>query len=94
MEKLKSPFIFAKIFCYINFRSKFKIIIDNKKIQHILKINLTDIKRQSGKYIVGERNGKGKEYNSYNDNLFFEGEYLNGRRNGKGKEYSFFNDKF
>ena len=90
MKKIKSSFILAKIFYYINFRSKFKIIIDNKRIQKTLKINLTDIKRQSGKYIVGERNGKGKEYNSYNDNLLFEGEYLNGKRSGKGKEY---NDK-
>ena len=36
---------------------------------------------------MGERNGKGKEYNKYSDELVFEGEYLNGKRNGKGKEY-------
>ena len=39
-----------------------------------------------GKYIKGERNGKGKEY--HNNELIFEGEYLNNKRwNGKGKEY-------
>ena len=39
-----------------------------------------------GEYINGQRNGKGKEYNSDNK-IKFEGEYLNGQRNGKGKEY-------
>ena len=32
-----------------------------------------------GKYLNGERNGKGKEYN-YDGKLIFEGEYLNGKR--------------
>ena len=40
-----------------------------------------------GEYLNGKRNGKGKEYNIYNE-LIFEGEYLNGNRNGKGKEYN------
>ena len=35
----------------------------------------------------GQRNGKGKEYDS-GGNLIFEREYLNGVKwNGKGKEY-------
>ena len=41
-----------------------------------------------GEYKNGERNGKGKEYNKYNE-LIFEGEYLNGIKNGKGKDYNF-----
>ena len=46
-----------------------------------------------GEYKNGERNGKGKEYESEEDNfrLIYEGESLNGKRNGKGKEY--YNDK-
>ena len=40
-----------------------------------------------GKYIIYESDRKGKEYNSYDDELKYEGEYLNGERNGKGKEY-------
>ena len=39
-----------------------------------------------GEYLNGKRNGKGKEYNSY-DRIKFEGEYLN----GKGKEYNRYN---
>ena len=50
-------------------------------------INLINYKFYSKKYIVYEKNGKGKEYNGYDDSLEFEGEYLNGKRNGKGKEY-------
>ena len=44
-----------------------------------------------GEYLNGKRNGKGKEYNGYDDKLIFEGKYLNGKRNGKGKEYDFIN---
>ena len=39
----------------------------------------------SGRYIKGERNGLGKEYD-YNDNLIYEGEYLNGKRNFQKKQ--------
>ena len=43
-----------------------------------------------GEYLNGEKNGKGKEYNEYNE-LIFEGEYLNGKRwNGKG--FDLYND--
>ena len=39
-----------------------------------------------GEYVNGKRNGKGKEYNWYNDELRFEGEYLYNYRL-KGKFY-------
>jgi len=41
------------------------------------------------KYIIGERNGKGKEYDSFIDKLLFEGEYLEGKKNKKGKKYNY-----
>ena len=37
-----------------------------------------------GEYLNGEKNGKGKEYDS-DGILIYEGEYLNGERNGKRK---------
>ena len=40
-----------------------------------------------GEYLNGKRNGKGKEYDAYNENILYEGEYLNDKRNGNGKEY-------
>ena len=58
----------------------------NKKIQNILDLNIIDFRRFSGRYMIGERNGKGKEYID-KDQLIFEDEYKNGKRNGKGKEY-------
>ena len=50
-------------------------------------ISLINYKFFSDRYIIFEKNGKGKEYDNYNDSLVFEGEYLKGKRNGKGKEY-------
>ena len=40
-----------------------------------------------GKYINGEKNGKGTEYLLHY--IWFEGEYFDGKKNGKGKEYNF-----
>ena len=44
---------------------------------YILNISLINYKFFSERYIIFEKNGKGKEYNKYNDTLVFEGEYLN-----------------
>ena len=34
-----------------------------------------------GKYLIGKRNGKGKEYDNYFDNkIIFEGEFLNRKK--------------
>ena len=46
-----------------------------------------DYLRYSKIYKIAEKNGKGKEYLGYNNNLIFEGEYKNGKRNGIGIEY-------
>ena len=83
---LKAP-ILKIIFSFINEKKKLNIIINNKKLQNKLEINIKNYKRISKIYKIGERNGKGKEYLKHNDELVFEGEYLNGKRNGKVKEY-------
>ena len=46
----------------------------------------TYLLKYEGKYLDGEKNGEGKEYDS-DGKLLFEGEYSNGKRNGKGKQY-------
>ena len=60
-------------------------------MQNILNINIINYQTFSGKYIEyesnGKGNGKGKEYNIFNDELVFEGEYLNRKKKGIGKEY-------
>ena len=78
------------IFSYIDNKTKFRIVKYNKRFKNKININIMDYRRLSGKYILFETKGKGKEYNAYNDELLFEGEFLNGKRwNGKGKEYDF-----
>ena len=90
LDKIKSLFILKKIFNKLSEVIKLNSIVHNKKLQNKLNIEIIDYRRISGRYIIGERNGKGKEYDSYNDKLIYEGEYLNGKKNGKGKEYDRF----
>ena len=59
----------------------------NNKIKDRLNVDIFDYKFSSGRYFIGKKNGKGKEYNGFNDELLFEGDYIDGKRNGYGKEY-------
>ena len=76
----------SKIFYYIEYGIRLKIIKYNKSLQHKLNINLIDYKRFGGRYIILGSEDTGKEYD-YNDRLLFDGGYLNGKRNRKGKEF-------
>ena len=87
LKGIKSIVIIKAIFHFLNVERKCKLIVYNKRYQNILCINISDYMKFSGKYIIGDRNGIGKEYDGFNDTLNFEGEYKNGKRNGKGKEY-------
>ena len=87
-KNIKSIYNLNEIFSFFNIRRKLKIIIFNKELQKKLGIDIEDYKTISRKYIVGERNGKGKEYDYFDGKLIFEGEYLNGEKNGKGREYN------
>jgi len=87
LKNIKSSYFNAIIFSYIDERQKLKIIKCNKSLQKNMNISIINYKFFTGKYIIYESNGIGKEYNGYYDRLIFEGEYLNGERNGKGKEY-------
>ena len=87
LKNIKSSYFNAKIFSYIEERQKLKIIKYNKNLQKNMNISIINYKFFSGKYIIYESNGIGKEYDGYDGELEFEGEYLNGERNGKGKEY-------
>ena len=87
LKNSKSIYFIKKLFTFIDEKNKLEIIKYNKNIQNILDISLINYKFFSNRYIIFEKNGKGKEYDKYNDTLVFEGEYLNGKSNGKGKEY-------
>ena len=87
LQKIKSEYFIKRLFVLADEKNKLDIIKYNKNMQNILDISLINYKFFSDRYIIFEKNGKGKEYDNYNDSLVFEGEYLKGKRNGKGKEY-------
>ena len=85
---MKSSYFIQLFFTYVNEAQKLKIIKNNKSLQKTLKINIINYKHFKGRYIIFEENGIAKEYNGYDNSLFFEGEYLDGQKYGKGKEYN------
>ena len=89
---IKSSYNLEMIFSFLDQGKKLNMIIYNKQIQKKLGVNIEDYKKKSERYKIGGKNGKGREYSLYSDNLIFEGEYINGKRNGKGKEYNFIDD--
>jgi len=89
---IKSSYNLEMIFSFLDQGKKLNMIIYNKQLQKILGVNIEDYKKKSERYKIGGKNGKGREYSLYSDNLIFEGEYINGKRNGKGKEYYFIDD--
>ena len=87
IKNIQSEFFIRKLFSNIYEDRKLKLVIYNKAIQKIIEISLINYKFMSGKYVVLELDGQGKEYNSYNDKLIFKGEYLKRKRHGKGEEF-------
>ena len=87
LGNIKLEYFVKTLFSFINEGIKLKLLNYNKNLQNKLEIGLINYKLYSGKYIIIDSNGKGKEYKADNDIVLFEGEYLKGKRNGKGKEY-------
>jgi len=87
LKDIKCEHNIKEVFSFLYEKTELKIINFNKHLQSILGIDIKDYKKKCVKYRIGERNGLGKEYNSYTNVLIFEGEYINGKRHGKGKEY-------
>ena len=86
-KDIKSKYNVEPIFSFLNRKIVLKMIIYNKHLKEILNIIIQDYIEESKKFKTGEKNGKGKEYDIYTNQILFIGEYLNGKRNGKGKEY-------
>ena len=89
LKHFKTSYFLRVLFSCIDEKQKLGLIKYNKNMQKILDINLINYKFFSKRYIIYEKNGKGKEYDKYSDKLLFEGEYINGKRNGKGIEYDY-----
>ena len=88
IRDINSSYIIKNIFSFLSEKQILNLIIYNKQFQTFLLIDIKIYKKISGKYKIGGKNGKGKEYSIKTNELMFEGEYLNGKRNGKGKEYN------
>ena len=86
-ERLNGSFFLKVLFSHITEGQKLKIAKYNKSLQETLERRLIHYKNFSQRYIINQSNGKGKEFNGFNDELLYEGDYKNGERNGKGKEY-------
>ena len=70
-----------------------KFFYDNNKYTNL--INGKGLIKEyfyEGEYLNGEKNGKGKEYDKYEQTIVYDGEFVNGKRNGQGKEYYIFNN--
>ena len=87
LKNVKSSYFIELIFTYVDESQKLKLIKFSKSLQKSMNISIIDYKLFTGKYIIYESNGIGKEYDGFSDELKFKGEYSNGKRNGKGKEY-------
>ena len=87
LKNIKSIYFIQRIFSHVDEGRKLKLIKYNISLQKNMNISLINYKHFTGKYLIYESNGIGKEYDGFSNLLLFEGEYLNGERNGKGKEY-------
>ena len=92
LHEIKSLLVLKKIFSQIYERRKLYLIIYNKTLQNKLKIGIINYKRFSTKYKEAEKDGQGKEFDIYTNELIFEGLYKNGKKNGKGREYDRINN--
>ena len=88
LDNIHSKFIIKTIFSFLDERKILELVKYNKNLQEKIDLSLINYKVYSGKYKIGEKNGKGQEFYRCNDKLLFDGCYLNGKRIGEGKEYN------
>ena len=84
---IKSSYIIKKVLSFLNEKQKLNIIKYSNELQKICLVDILYYKKISGKYKIGEKNGKGKEFIIDTNRLIFEGEYINGKRNGNKRIY-------
>ena len=87
INNIKSFIIVKKVISLLEKKTKLGMIKYNKIMQTKFELNIDDYKKESGRYIKGERNGKGKEYKLVNDQIVFEGEYQMGKEMEKEKNF-------
>ena len=72
INNISSPY---GVFSFLNEKQKLNMIVYNKKLQKMLLNDNKNYKIISGKYKIGKKNGKVKEYILNTNILIYEGEY-------------------
>ena len=93
MIKIKSDYFKMILLSIIPSNVELKLIKYNRTFKSLVNLSLIDYINFSGRYVIYDQNGKGKEYDSFHDNLIYEGGFKNGERNGNGVEYHCKNGK-
>ena len=62
ISSVKSRYTLKKIFSYIYENQKLSILAHNKKLQRLFNIDIDYYRKISGKILIGDINGEGKEY--------------------------------
>ena len=76
IRDIKSSYIIKEIFSFLHEKQQLNMVIYNNDLQKAILVDIEHYKNISGKYKIGEKNGKGKEYLLKTNKLIFEGEYL------------------
>ena len=84
-KHIKSSYIIKKVLSFLNEKQILNIILYNNELQKICLFDIQDYKKISGKYKIGEKYGKGREFIKDTNRLIFEGEYINGKKIEKEK---------
>ena len=63
---IKTP-ILKIIFSFLYENKALNIIINNKNLQNKLGVGVLNYKKNSNRFKIGERNGKGREFLKYNN---------------------------
>ena len=71
LDKIKSSYVLKEITSFLNENIKLELFKYSKNKQNRLNINIKNYITFGGKYKIGNKNGKGKEYNCFNDKLIF-----------------------
>ena len=87
LDKIKSKYIFKKVFSVLREKKILQIANYKKSFQKTLGKCLIYYKVMSRKYIIYQEKNKGRLYDANSKKLLYIGEFLNGKKNGKGEEY-------
>ena len=71
LVNIKSTYFIKILFKYLDEKKKLKVVKYNKSLQKNIDINIINYKHFSGRYIIYESNGIGKEYEGYNDIMIY-----------------------